>query len=251
MDWSDLDREIACWGAQGRTVTLWWRDDDAAVPDSKLDRLLTIAAAADLPVALAVIPHSMSSSLAERLACADKACTLQHGFAHANHAAAGKPENEHGVERTLEERLEELADGRKRMEALPRFVPVLVPPWNRLPYDLLSHLPTIGLYGVSVWGPRLCTWPAPGVQQVDVHVDVMDWDTRRFCGLNRGLTQLIGHLRARRLGSVDADEPTGVMTHHSFHDEAAWVFLTELLWRTRLHHGVRWLSATAIFTFEV
>ncbi len=247
ISWSALDREISCWAAQNSTVTFWWRDDDASCRNDQLDRLLVLAAKFNLPVALAVIPSFKNGSLAERLAHADNVFCLQHGFAHANHALYGEPENEYGTERVLTERLAELVKGRELLEGLPNFLPVLVPPWNRLPSDLLSSLPIIGLRGLSMWGPRRWAQPVFGLQQVNVHMDVMNWETKRFCGLDQALTQLVHHLQNRRLGKVDSDEPTGIMTHHPFHDEAAWKFLSNLLWRTHLHPHVSWLSAQTLF----
>ncbi len=246
-DWNNLHREIWYWAEQGRTATFWWRDDDAIAPDAKLDHLLAVAAETTTPVALAVIAGVADPLLAERIAPAREVSVVQHGFAHANHAPEGQPQDEYGPERTVAERLAELAEGRQRMMRLPRFVPVLVPPWNRLPHDLLAHLPAIGLQGVSAWGPRPCSQPAPGVRQVNVHVDLMDWNTRRFCGHERGLGQMINHLRARRLGTVDTSEPTGLMTHHAFHGPGGWAFLVELLRQTRPRPGIRWLSAGEAF----
>ncbi len=247
VSWSALDREISCWATQNGTVKLWWRDDDATRQNDKLDRLLAIAARFNIPVALAVIPHESNGSLARLLAHADNVFSLQHGFAHANYALPEQPENEYGPERGLAERIAELAKGRELLESLPNFVPVLVPPWNRLSSDLLGYLPAIGLRGLSMWGPRPRARPVLGLQQLNVHVDVMNWETKRFCGRDQALTQLILHLRNRRLGKVDADEPTGIMTHHSFHDEDAWTFLSELLWRTSRHPHVCWLSAKTLF----
>ena len=248
ISWSDLDREISYWAAQNRTVTLWWRDDDATVHNGKLDRLLAMAAAFHLPVALAVIPYYSKGSLARRLAHAENVFSLQHGFAHANHASIGLLNDEYGPERTLRKRICELVTGRQLLENWPNFIPVFVPPWNRCPEDLLKSLPTIGLHGISIWGPRRQVQPAPGLQQVNVHVDIMNWQTKSFCGDDKVLTQLLRHLRTRRLGEVDTTEPTGIMTHHTFHDEAAWTFLAELLWRTQRHPLVHWLSAKTLFT---
>ena len=58
---------------------------------------------------------------------------------------------------------------------------------------------------------------------------------------------LITHLRARRRGDVDADEPTGVLSHHWSHDEATWTFLERLFERTQGSNDVQWLDATQVF----
>jgi len=54
-------------------------------------------------------------------------------------------------------------------------------------------------------------------------------------------------LRARRQGHADADEPTGVLTHHWSHDEATWAFLERLFEQTRNRRDVHWLDAQQVF----
>lgn len=246
MNWDDLDREIWYWAERGRTATLWWRDDDAVRPCPALDRVLDLSAGFAVPVALAVIPGSASADLGPHLARHPTVSVLQHGFTHANHAAPGEDWEEYGHRRSRVDRLAELAEGRARLAGHARFVPALVPPWNRFPDDLLADLPAIGLIGISAWGAR--SQSVGGVRRANVHVDVMDWSSNRFAGTGQVLDRLVGHLADRRDGRVDADEPTGVMTHHSFHDEECWAFLGALFQRTRPRPGVRWLAADEVFT---
>jgi hypothetical protein len=58
---------------------------------------------------------------------------------------------------------------------------------------------------------------------------------------------LIGHLRARRLAEVDAEEPTGILTHHLVQDEATDAFLRRLAAYTGAHRAACWLDATEVF----
>ncbi len=245
--WDDLDREVETWAKAGRQAALWWRDDDAVRATPELERALTLSAATATPVALAVIPRDAEDSLARRLADAPAATVLQHGFAHANHAGSEERQNEYGPERPLAARLAELAQGWQRLARFPRRLPVLVAPWNRLADDLPPALPEAGLFGLSTLGVRPAAEAAPGVRQVNVHVDIMNWQTRRFTGVGAALGQLITHLRARREGDADPDEATGVMTHHGFHDEDAWGFIAELIGRTQGRRGVLWVPAAEAF----
>jgi hypothetical protein len=245
--WADLDRELDAWASAGRQATLWWRDDDAVRATPEIERALTLSAATETPIALAVIPRDAGDDLAHRLATATTATVLQHGFAHANHAGSGERQNEYGPERPLATRLAELADGWRRLARFPRVLPVLVAPWNRISQDLPPALPEAGLSGLSGLGARPAAEAAPGVRQVNVHVDIMNWESRRFAGLAAALGQLLAHLRARRQGSADAGEATGVMTHHGYHDEEAWTFIAELIGRTRGHPGAAWISAGQAF----
>lgn len=243
--WEDFERELAAWQAAGGEATLWWRDDDATRPTAALEAVLALSRTAAVPVALAVIPEGAADALADRLADAGEATVLQHGYAHANHAADGERQTELGPERPVAVRLAELAEGRRRLGAFRRALPVLVAPWNRIDPALVPALPAAGLAGLSTLGPRPAAVPAPGVRQVNVHADIMDWETRRFAGDERVLGQLTRHLAARRSGAADPAEPTGVMSHHAFHDREAVAFLAALFEVTR--GRARWLAAGEAF----
>lgn len=247
MDWDDLDGELRYWAEQGRTATLWWRDDDAREVTESLRRLLALSTASRTPVGLAVIPRDAAPDLDAAVAGCPGAWPLLHGWGHVDHAPAGTHWDEYPAKRPRAERLAELARGRSRLAGMPRFVPALVPPWNRSPDDLLDALPGIGLGGVSGWGARPKAEAAPGVRIGNVHVDPIDWQRGGFIGVDAALGQLINHLSARRLGHVDPDEPTGLMTHHPVHDEACWWFLGVLFHRAHAHPGVRWLTPAEVF----
>ena len=243
--WNALERELAQWAAAGRTATLWWRDDDAVAPSAALDRLLTLGAGR-APVALAVVPEPAGEPLARRLATAPLVRVLQHGWAHRNHRPAGARSAELGADRPLAMVTDELARGRDHLASLfgARFLPVLVPPWNRIDPPVVAALPRLGFRGLSCFGPR----PAGERATVNTHVDPIAWRAGRgFVGEAKALDALIGHLADRRTGAADADEPTGLLTHHLVHDAALWHFLDRLLEFTAAHAAVRWLDARAVF----
>lgn len=249
--WRDLIQELDTWATLGRTATLWWRDDDAVEPTPALERLLDLAAAHDLPVALAVIPVRASEALAHFLAKAGpKAIPLQHGFAHRNYASASEKKAELGAHRPPVQVLEELARGAARMTALfgAEFLPVLIPPWNRIAPELFAPVRDLGFIGVSTHGPRGAAEAAPGLVQINSHMDIMRWrEPRGFLGREEALAQLTGHLRARRTGAADVREPSGILTHHLAHDEACWGFLEDLLPRLAAHPAVHFTAPGEIF----
>lgn len=248
-DWQELWEELDAWHHGGRIATLWWRDDDATRATPALERLLALSEETQTPVALAVIPATADGSLDRALARHSLAVATQHGWSHANHAPADERQEEYGPHRPREVMLAELAEGRRRIAALPRSLPVLVAPWNRMDEALLPALPEVGIRGVSTLGPRPAAERAPGVRQVNVHVDLIDWHgSGGFIGEAAALGQLVSHLRARRRGAVDGDEASGVMSHHPFHDEGCWQFLGELFERSRAHPAVRWLAAREAFS---
>ncbi len=224
--WQDLDREIGLWAAAGRRASLWWRDDDAVADTPDLRRLLEVAR---VPLALAVIPEAAGPDLAAALARQPGVAVFQHGYRHRNNAAPGAKKCEYPDTRAADLSAEELGRGRDRLAALfPRhFLPVFTPPWNRIGVRTVEMLAELGLRGLSTYLPRRGASQA-GLTVVNTHVDVIDWQNRGFLGEGPALDLLVGHLRARRLGEVDPDEPTGLLTHHLVHDAETWRFLENL-----------------------
>jgi len=251
--WSDLTSELDRWGAEGRIATLWWRDDDAAAPSDRLERLLDIAGA--VPLALAIIPAAAQPALAgwldgasRRSGKAPPIAILQHGWQHADHATQSK-KSEFPAERSGVSVAADLAAGRERLRTLfgARALAVLAPPWNRFADDFFPLLAGCGIRAISRVTPRSSAWPAPGVFAANVHVDLVAWKAGRgFIGEAAALGGLVGHLQARRRGEVDGDEPTGILTHHLVQDEATGDFLLRLVAQTA-HPAARWLDAGMVF----
>lgn len=249
-DWPALCGELDAWAAAGRRATLWWRDDDAEAPSPALDRLLALARRHRVPLALAVVPAGAGEALAERLAAAPEAVALSHGLDHRNLAPAGARKSEFGPDRPVAELLADAATGWNRLKLLlgAAALPVFVPPWNRMAPALVPRLGDAGLKGLSAFGPRLAAEPAPELVQSNCHVDLIDWrGTRGFVGEAAALGSLVAHLAARREGRVDAEEPSGIMSHHLRHDPAAWRFLERVLDETTRHESIHWLSAREVF----
>ena len=241
MSWRALEEELARWRHAGRTPDFWWRDDDATTPTPELRRLLALSAKSGAPLALAVIPLAAVPELFAELS----ASVLMHGTDHRNRAAAGEKKTEFAQSEDEEVALARLANGRAGLAALagPAFVPVLAPPWNRFKQSLVPRLASVGLRGLSRYGAR-----AMGQRlEVNTHVDIIDWrGSRGFCGEEAVLDRVVKHLSARRNGTADAAEPTGLLTHHAVHDAAAWAFLERVFDRTR-RLGARWEEAAALF----
>jgi hypothetical protein len=246
--WGVLDRELAAWADDGRAATLWWRDDDAAAASPALDRLLSLADAHAIAPALAVIPAGAAPSLATLRGPADLR-VLQHGYSHRNHAPPSEKKQELGPHRPIADMIGDLRQGHGVLRRMfgDRFLPVLVPPWNRLAPGLIAALPTVGFRALSTYRARRHDLASAGLTQVNAHVDLVDWRRRAFVGDDSALALLVTHLSMRRRGQVDGDEPTGLLTHHLVHDDLAWRFVDRLLLRTRGHAGARWLSPHSAF----
>jgi hypothetical protein len=239
--WVELQTALDAVAERGDSIRVWWRDDDAGRDHPALGRLLDLAACHDLPLALAVVPMWLESGAQARIAASAHATVLQHGFAHADHGPRAGKSIELG-KRGLDVVLAELERGRALLaDAFGcAFLAVLVPPWNRLDDRLIERLAQCGFIGLSTFGRRALPEAAPGVAQVNAHLDPIDWrDTRLFIGEVAALTRLIAVL--------DADEPIGILSHHLAMDEEGWAFLDRLLSVLAAHPGARLCRAAELF----
>ena len=246
--WTELESEVARWRDAGRPVDFWLRDDDAVRPTGPLERLLALAKAFDVPPALAVIPAQAEGALFAMLP--GRADVLQHGSDHSNRATPGEKKTEYPRGEPAGAALERLAEARRRLAQISGalLLDVLAPPWNRIPPPVVERLASCGIRGLSRYGARRSLLAAPGVIEINTHVDIIDWKSgRRFVGAEPALLLATRHLAARREGRADAAEPTGWLTHHACHDEEAWTFLAELFERFGPRRGVRWKSARELF----
>jgi hypothetical protein len=168
---------------------------------------------------------------------------------HINHAPPPAKKAELGAHRPLPLVLAELAAGRQRLAALlgPLALPVLTPPWNRIAETLTPLLAGAGFRGLSTAGPRHRARPGAGLAQVNTHADLVAWPAHAFIGAPTALGRIVSHLRARRRGTVDGAEPTGVLTHHLVQDAATDAFLGRLLAVVSGHKAARWIGAAEAF----
>ena len=248
--WDWLRRELDRWAEGGRSASFWWRDDDATEPSAELERLLRLGESRASALALAVIPALASAELAPYLRSYSRVSVMQHGYAHQSHARAGDRKLEIGGNR---ESAQILADLRKGFAIMQdgfgkRFTPVLVPPWNRIDERVLGQLAGIGFTGISTMRVRRKASPAPGLLQVNTHLDPVNWRRREgFIGLYPSVAILVQHLVARRTGYRDFAEPTGILSHHKVQNEAVWHFLDDLVGFLRDHPAVTWLDSATIW----
>jgi hypothetical protein len=243
--WERLVAELARWPPHG--ATFWWRDDDAGAGGPALDRLLALAAAHALPLALAVVPAWLEAPVAAAIGDGPTGLrVVQHGYAHRNHeppapdGTRGRPA-EVGAARALETVLAELATGWARLARLvpTRLRAALVPPWNRIAPAVRDALPGAGYRVLSTFGPRPTAGAGPSLPVLNCHVDPIRWRAgKQFAGAAWTLDEITAHLAARRLGQVDSTEPTGLLTHHRDLAPPAWTWLDDVLGRLRAHPAV-------------
>lgn len=217
----------------GCPVQFWLRDDDAIEPTKPLDQLLTLADRFSIPVTLAVIPAHSGEALATRLSQADKIAVAVHGWSHQNHAPAIEKKQELGLHRPVEETVTELARGYADLlqRHAAQFVPLLVPPWNRIDAAVINELHDIGFRGLSTFGDQAST----AIPMVNTHVDVIDWKGSRGGRTTRDLVDEL-------VVSINSNvTPIGLLTHHLVHDTQVWVFLEQLFAATSMHAGASWV----------
>jgi hypothetical protein len=240
--------EISRWRDTGRQVEFWWRDDDAARPDRALSRLIDLAHGLAMPLALAAVPLLAEMEVFAGLG--PWATVLQHGTDHVNRALPGGKKTEFAANEPPAEAIDRLVAARQRLESLAgkRFLPVLAPPWNRVPKHFAPHLAAAGYGGLSQYGARKQAEPAAGLRQVNTHVDVIAWRAdRAFIGEDLALGAATRHLMAKRTAEADPREPTGWLTHHAVHDEPTWSFLERLFESTRDLPAVAWRRPEELF----
>ena len=237
--WPDLVAELDLWAASGRQAAFWWRDDDATRPGPALDRLVSVAEG--IPLSLAVIPAGATPELASFVDGVPGTAVLQHGYAHANHAPPGVKKAEFGAHRPLPAMLAEITAGRERLAGLfgSRFLPVFVPPWNRVADSVAGALRTCGIGWISTFGRRRDRAGIPGR---NCHIDIIDWrGSHAFLGTAPVLETLLSLLGDLRREQPQCCEPVGILTHHRDHDTAGWQFLAQLASVVRDHPGAIWL----------
>jgi hypothetical protein len=239
--WQPLVTELDRWHQSGKQVRFWLRDDDAIEPSSELDRLLKLSDQDAVPVCLAVIPKFTGKELASYLNGIKTVRVAVHGWAHEDHALPGSKKIELGGERSEAVILEELRQGHERLSLLheERFVPILVPPWNRIDPALIPHLKSIDFEALSVFGPECPS----AIREINTHVDLMNWHGGR-CG--HDTETLVPMIIDRLKYCHDNGGVVGILTHHLVHDQQAWTFLDALFRITSSHPAAEWCDIKSI-----
>jgi hypothetical protein len=253
-------RELDVWAARGLKASFWMRDDDAVEVSDNLILLREVAARHGVKIGLAIIPGQAVPELAGLLdANARHFYPMCHGWQHINYNTGRKPA-EFGAERPHRS---VLRDAELALASFSRTFrkakPIFVPPFNRITPALIRALPHVGFFGVSLMpttfeqklarlGSELnVSSPIPipdlrGGNRIDVHVDLINWQTRSAQDYRVVAQQLVRELRYRRLGYVRTDSPIGLLTHHLAHDSSIWRACDDVLNFLRSHHAVQFVD---------
>lgn len=245
-NWRPLIAELDLWQSHGASASFWWRDDDAVAHTPQLERLDRLSRQHDAPVSIAVIPLRLEHSLADYVDGRNHFHVMQHGYAHKSHAAQGQKKIEIGGACNDEQIETELRSGFEILSKAfsEHFLPVLVPPWNRIEQRCYPLIENAGLRGVSSMWARKMAYPVPALLQVNTHLDPVNWrGDRGMIDIQFAIDQLALHLYCKRSGHVDADEPTGILTHHLEQTVAVWDFCDRLFEVIGGHSAAQWVDA--------
>lgn len=251
--WQTLSRELDNWQAAGRQLRLWLRDDDAVAPTPALTRLSDLAERHGAPVLLAVIPMLAEPALASALEDMPRLRPCQHGVWHRNHAQAGAKKSEFGADRAETAVDGEIAAGRDRLRDLigSDFLPVFVPPWNRIDPGHAARLGSLGFSGLSCFR-NYRHGPTGGPRLLNTQIDVMDWHGGR---MGRRPDDLLPEIVAQMI-AMRGDVPhraaaLGLLLHHRDHDEGAWSVLHDILSLAGAHPAVHFADPAELLPGRV
>lgn len=207
-------------------LELFIRDDDAGWGDERLFALLDCCAGHGCPIDLAVIPTAARDALADALIARRRGGARiglhQHGYAHANHEADGRP-CEFGSARSAAAQQRDIAEGRRLLLGLfgPALDPTFTPPWNRCVPLTGACVLAAGLAAIS--RDRTAS-PLATAGLTECAIDV-DWFARA-----KGVRLDRGAWAARLAADVTAaTAPLGLMLHHAVMDREELAALDELL----------------------
>ncbi|CUH50097.1 polysaccharide deacetylase family protein [Ruegeria atlantica] len=248
VDWRSLTDELDIWRQQGLALPLWWRDDDAVSTTPQLDRLTAMSDHLGVPVHLAIIPRDAQDLLIEYVTSHPNLIPVVHGWAHQNHAPPDEKKSEFPLHRPMDDITGDIGSGISRLRTLfaDRLCPMFVPPWNRIASEVVQELPAAGYRILSTATPRSSPQAAPGLAQINTHLDPIDWrGSRGLADPDMLIAKTTQLLQDRREGRADNAEPFGILTHHLVHDEDIWAFTHDLLHRLLNGPGFVWSASQA------
>ncbi len=227
----ELHATLAQQQAAGKTVDVFFRDDDVDEDEASLRRLLHLFAASDVPLILGVIPARLTTAGIELLQQYSASVELvQHGWQHINHETTGR-KCEFGRSRSFAEQFDDLSRGQKRMnEAFgAQWFPAFIPPWNRCTDVTEQALQQLGFRVLSKLHEKDSLASLP---QISVTLDLFHWKGGAQLKPTTELWQAIAQ-------QVQQDMALGIMLHHKVMADDAFAFLAQLLAALKQFSNVR------------
>lgn len=199
------------------------RNDDFGWEEPRFLRLYELCAQAAFTLSAAAIPEECRDLDSWQFEDAKYLELTLHGYAHRNHQLEGK-KGEFMDARPLETALTELSIGHKFLqERYPDlYVPVFIPPWNRVSDEIVEKLSSVGCKALSRFGANRINQKFPEFNaQIDLH-------TRKdggYASVEGVLADMENAWEAQAEG-----EPrfVGLMLHHGKMQDADYSFLAKL-----------------------
>ncbi|HKF47821.1 MAG TPA: hypothetical protein VKB38_10725 [Terracidiphilus sp.] len=220
---------------------MWWRDDDAHCDSLKLRRLLK--AAQGTPIALAVVPGLMDSTLPGVIDGVRGTHVLQHGWMHTNWSRVKANPSEYPQWRPVSEVKTELRKGRDLLEARfgNAFLPVFVPPWHGCSPWLLRSLPALGYLAVSQDAALSARLIRHSTLDVNIEIDASDWKSGgAFIGVEALTRKILRAFNFRARWNLES--PVGLLTHHAFLAPEDFDHLRDCVCALAESENVQWMS---------
>ena len=228
----------------GSAVALWWRDDDAGRYSAQLEGLIDLAASTRRPLGLAIVPEWLDATTVSRVLATPELLVLQHGWGHANHALSGDKFIELGGAIDTQACRDELERGRLVLEAAfnNRFLPVLVPPWNRIDDRIMASLPDLGFSAVSTFADDRRGLDYHLIH-ANTHIDLIDWrHGRRMKPLDALVEEATALLARPSIRTI------GILSHHLDMNDVDLSRLEQLLEHLDGLPTCRWTSPVDLFS---
>ncbi len=229
-----LKNELQRLAANGRTVNVFFRDDDVDENEATLRQLIELFWRLQTPINLEIIPARLTDDCAALLRQQDRALfeLNQHGWQHVNHESIGR-KCEFGASRSFAEQLADIAAGQRRMnEAFGgEWSQVFTPPWNRCTSDTFRALDELGFAALS---KDRGEQPVAGYKfrEISITFDLYRWKGEpAMKSPEHVFEELI-----RQLNELDT---VGVMLHHKVMDSEAFDFVGRLIETLRTSEAIR------------
>lgn len=202
---------------KGEPRQVWWRDDDTGRDTVALQGLLSLRRKLGVPLVVSVVPSWISQECAEALSTESDVYVAQHGWDHVDRSLPSQKSIELGGRSDAAFVLGNLRRGAAVLQRmrLPRLLPLLVPPWNRIADDVLAGLCPMGFQSVSTF-VRDKRGVDFGLRHINCHVDPIVWrEGKRLMSAAE-----LAEVTIRQL-EREGRQPIGLLTHHlDMNDEA-------------------------------
>jgi hypothetical protein len=220
--------------AEARVIDIFFRDDDVDEDEDSLRLLLDLFLALRTPVNLEVIPGSLTEAAIRMLRRYPPSLVElnQHGWRHVNHEREGR-KCEFGASRSYEQQLEDIANGRRRMDEAfgDGWSPVFTPPWNRCAEVTFRALDQLGYAALSKSNDE---HPATGYKfrEISITFDLYRWKGEPAMKSPESIIEEL----ATQINELDT---IGIMLHHKVMDSTAFSLVKRLIETFRIYPGVR------------